>query len=507
MPLRVRCRCGQELTLRYSEWVYVFLAVALVALLLNTVALVLLYFRIEGLGGTAVSSGPSAPSIVLAAHSDEETKSLIPRPQADPARLPGEVASSPPPATAPGVPVPLEVEAPAPQPVPTVDGSILSVDNDLKQVLKAAESNPPTQPFNAPWVEDGTLVRLHLLESILGESAPLVLAALLLDSDSRLQRRALERLLEHTADGDSGAWAKQAAEMDAVLGPRAAWLEKVPGGDEILRRVNAHRVGGSASEVLGTDARSSDLPGVLPGIQKACSLWLSRADTEALRRHVELAASQGIDLVLAVDVSQSMSGALEVLQREALWLLPALTWALPGIRVGAIFYRDAVEKTLDFSSASETEILRELREARAEGGGDVPEGVHRALEAALSLGKFHWRESARKNIVLVGDAPPPHESKAGLLALLRQARLQGQFRVHTLGVNPEEGRSSVPMFPEISQAGGGRSVTITDPTQVGSELLLCAMADDAQPSTRVLLPALKRLFQPDLPWQAPVPWR
>ena len=57
MPVRVRCRCGQELVLRYGEWVYAFLGLALLAVLVNMVALLLLYFRLEEISRSVHSSG------------------------------------------------------------------------------------------------------------------------------------------------------------------------------------------------------------------------------------------------------------------------------------------------------------------------------------------------------------------------------------------------------------------------------------------------------------------
>ena len=50
MSVRVRCRCGQELHLRYGEWVYVLLGLVVLCMALNSLALLLIYFHIERIG-------------------------------------------------------------------------------------------------------------------------------------------------------------------------------------------------------------------------------------------------------------------------------------------------------------------------------------------------------------------------------------------------------------------------------------------------------------------------
>ena len=47
--------------------------------------------------------------------------------------------------------------------------------------------------------------------------------------------------------------------------------------------------------------------------------------------------------------------------------------------------------------------LRSLREIRAEGGGDIPEDVYGALEAARGL---NWAQAGHEILVHVLDAPP-----------------------------------------------------------------------------------------------------
>ncbi|HLU48204.1 MAG TPA: hypothetical protein VK116_08975, partial [Planctomycetota bacterium] len=43
MPLRVHCRCGQEVIVRYSEWVHVVLGLAILATIANVIVAIILF--------------------------------------------------------------------------------------------------------------------------------------------------------------------------------------------------------------------------------------------------------------------------------------------------------------------------------------------------------------------------------------------------------------------------------------------------------------------------------
>ena len=40
MPRQIRCRCGQKIQIRKSEWVYVVAGIGIVGLLLNAVVII-----------------------------------------------------------------------------------------------------------------------------------------------------------------------------------------------------------------------------------------------------------------------------------------------------------------------------------------------------------------------------------------------------------------------------------------------------------------------------------
>src|SRR6185295_853081 len=127
---------------------------------------------------------------------------------------------------------------------------------------------------------------------------------------------------------------------------------------------------------------------------------------------------------------------------------------------------------------------------KAQGGGDVPEGVHEALKAALQLGRFDWRPEARKRIIFVGDGPPPRTEVPGLLSLARECRAEAGYQIDALSVNPQEGRKATLHFPELAAAGGGRAATVA-PDRIAAEIFLSLFPAAASEELNRVLPLLK----------------
>ena len=47
MPRQIRCRCGQQLQVRHSEWTYIAAGLGIVGLLVNIVVIIYLYTRLN----------------------------------------------------------------------------------------------------------------------------------------------------------------------------------------------------------------------------------------------------------------------------------------------------------------------------------------------------------------------------------------------------------------------------------------------------------------------------
>lgn len=113
-----------------------------------------------------------------------------------------------------------------------------------------------------------------------------------------------------------------------------------------------------------------------------------------------------LDLVIALDSTQSMENDMPFLRDNLGDLIDRTTTGFDRVRIGFVYYRDYLEEYLyrisDFRRGTDvvTDVLSRIRPA---GGRDIPEAVNEALYAALR--NFAWIADNRK-IILIGDAPP-----------------------------------------------------------------------------------------------------
>jgi len=537
MPVRVRCRCGQELVLRYGEWVYAFLGLALLAVLVNMVALLLLYFRLEEISRSVHSSGgvqagapapapPSRPAAAPPAGTPGTGREQSAGGQPSGGSLPKESKTP----TAPATPekpektgyqekpqekarVPANVKEPAGSPR-AKDSAELVQGKEAERGGEAAQgagarAGPPSRPLTAPQdlpesflssvasrepsgrrpdspsavlekvgpprgsalVDAPPLLRLLLLER--GAERELPTYALLSDPDDRLRRMALERAAaepippEGTGDGERAR---------LLIRSAANMLSGESRGQDLLRSAG---LSGSPGQLSPEDARR--LESILGGLRTRAATILSDPAARALRDFLTEESTRGMDVILLIDVTKSMEPHLESTRQDLLWLLRALPWAVPGTRSGIVLFRDELETAVRFST-DPAAAVDTLRQARAEGGGDVPEGVHVALRAALSLGRFDWRPSALKHLIVLGDEPPSYAERGSALLLVAQALRQGGYRTHAVCFETDaEFQEREPFFASLARRGGGRYRLVKKTERVGPEILMCLFPPEAHP--------------------------
>ena len=130
-----------------------------------------------------------------------------------------------------------------------------------------------------------------------------------------------------------------------------------------------------------------------------------------------------LDLALVIDTTGSMSDELEYLKAELSSIVGRIADASPGIdvRVGIVVYRDDgddyVVRAADFADVGAAQ--GSLAGERADGGGDHPEAMDRAMRAMLDLG---WRDDAVRIALLVADAPPHADRTRATFDAALQAR-------------------------------------------------------------------------------------
>ena len=128
-------------------------------------------------------------------------------------------------------------------------------------------------------------------------------------------------------------------------------------------------------------------------------------------QHITTNNNPKVDVVFVLDTTGSMGGLIQT-AKEKIWSI-ATTMAsaqqTPDIRIGLVAYRDRgddyVTKVVDLSNDLDS-VYATLMDFQAQGGGDGPESVNKALYDAVHDMSWSENDQAYQVIFLVGDAPP-----------------------------------------------------------------------------------------------------
>src|SRR6187455_690864 len=176
------------------------------------------------------------------------------------------------------------------------------------------------------------------------------------------------------------------------------------------------------------------------------------------------AARPRVELVFALDTTGSMTGLIEGAKKK-IWSLASFIaqgQPTPDLRVGLIAYRDIgdayVTKVFDLDPDLDR-VYRRLRSFHAEGGGDGPEHVARALHESVHKMSWSQDQSVVKVIYLVGDAPPHTDYDDGF-DYVRAARAAGSkgIQLHTIQCGTDTAAESA--WRKIASLGGGQFMAI-----------------------------------------------
>src|SRR5262249_31205024 len=123
-----------------------------------------------------------------------------------------------------------------------------------------------------------------------------------------------------------------------------------------------------------------------------------------------------VEVVFCHDTTGRMGGLIEG-AKQKIWSISNQIVAgkpTPNLKVGLLAYRDRgdvyITKLTELTDDLDR-IYANIKEYKAEGGGDTPESVNQALNEAVT--KFKWSDDkdTLKIIFLVGDAPPHMDYK------------------------------------------------------------------------------------------------
>ncbi len=177
---------------------------------------------------------------------------------------------------------------------------------------------------------------------------------------------------------------------------------------------------------------------------------LIEAPVSCAGRTVEVGGSDvlPLDILFIIDSTASMKEPLPALKRAVLCVVDGVGafYPRPDFRFGLVLFRDEADEYRTLTepfTADPARFAAALAAAAARGGGDLPEDIGAALEAALATG---WRRDALRLAFLVTDAAPRPaiNGVASYARALESVRAAG-IGVYALGIAgiPAEGERAL----------------------------------------------------------------
>lgn len=181
---------------------------------------------------------------------------------------------------------------------------------------------------------------------------------------------------------------------------------------------------------------------------------------------------KSLDLALIVDTTGSMSDELRYLQKELESVINRVAKDNGNIpvRLSVSFYRDDgddyVVRDFDFTD-NISEAINDLNEQEADGGGDTPEKVNAALDAAIN--RLSWEESSTKLAFIILDAPPHSddaEAVKDMNILTEQAAAKGIRLIPVLASGGD--KETEFLMRDFALKTGGSYLFLTDDSGVSA---------------------------------------
>ncbi|HEX7237776.1 MAG TPA: vWA domain-containing protein [Gammaproteobacteria bacterium] len=185
-----------------------------------------------------------------------------------------------------------------------------------------------------------------------------------------------------------------------------------------------------------------------------------------------------IEVVFVLDTTGSMGGLIQA-AKEKIWSIAstlAQAQQAPEISIGLVAYRDRgdayVTRVVDLNRDLDS-MYAKLMDFAADGGGDGPEAVNEALDAAVRRMSWSQDQSTYKVVFLVGDAPPhmDYQDDVKYSQVIAAATAKG-IVVNTIQCGTLS--DTVAPWREIAALGHGRYFTVE---QAGSAVAIATPFD------------------------------
>jgi Mg-chelatase subunit ChlD len=182
------------------------------------------------------------------------------------------------------------------------------------------------------------------------------------------------------------------------------------------------------------------------------------------RNVVAPVAAKRVEVVFVLDTTGSMGGLIHA-AKEKIWSIAstlAQAQQAPEISMGLVAYRDRgdayVTRVVDLNRDLDS-MYAQLMDFAADGGGDGPEAVNEALEAAIERMSWSQDQGTYRVVFLVGDAPPhmDYQDDVKYPQIVAAAAAKG-IVVNTIQCGSMS--DTVAPWRHIASLGGGRYFTV-----------------------------------------------
>lgn len=194
------------------------------------------------------------------------------------------------------------------------------------------------------------------------------------------------------------------------------------------------------------------------------TVWSAQAQNQTTPNDqvkTNMKGKQTLEMVFVLDTTGSMGGLLEG-AKQKIWSIVnevMQSQQKPQVRVGLVAYRDNqdsyVTKVLPLTNDLD-KVYSVLMDYKADGGGDTPENVRRALSEGVEKAGWSQRSNEVAQILfLVGDAPPhdDYKNEPDCLTTTKTALQRGIYVNSILCGNASDTKS---VWQRIAQAGEGQ---------------------------------------------------
>jgi Mg-chelatase subunit ChlD len=171
-----------------------------------------------------------------------------------------------------------------------------------------------------------------------------------------------------------------------------------------------------------------------------------------------------VEIVFAIDTTGSMGGLIDGAKKK-IWAIAnevARAEQKPQVKIGLVAFRDRgdayVTRSVPLTDNLDA-VYEQLMALQADGGGDTPEDVNAALDAAVNGMSWSKEKKTMKMVFLVGDAPP-HMDYAQQVKwdALAQTAIRNNIYINTVQCGADGETTTV--WKKIAHAAEGRYAAI-----------------------------------------------